>query len=336
MAGAHRARCTRRPIELGLDRVRARQAGARPRARLSRSSPSAAPTARARCARCSKRSSHRAGYRVGCYTSPHLLRYNERVRIGMREAARRRPRARVRGGRGGARRRSPLTYFEFGTLAAIWLFVEQGVEVAVLEVGLGGRLDAVNAFDADCAVVVSVDLDHMDYLGGDREAIGFEKAGIFRAGRPAICADRDPPRVAHASMPRTSARRCSLIGTRFRLRAPGRGSGATGGPRGKRSGAAAPGVARRDPARQCGGRDHRARYAARARCRSRRRCALRAAAGGAPGPLPGAAGPAGGDPRRRAQSARCARAGREPRAASSAAAAPSPCSRCSRTRTSRA
>ena len=87
----------------------------------------------------------------------------------------------------------PLTYFEFGTLAALWLFAEQAVEAAVLEVGLGGRLDAVNAFDADSAIVVSVDLDHMEYLGPDREAIGFEKAGIFRAGRPAICADPEPP-----------------------------------------------------------------------------------------------------------------------------------------------
>jgi dihydrofolate synthase/folylpolyglutamate synthase len=87
----------------------------------------------------------------------------------------------------------PLTYFEFGTLAALRLFAESKVEAAVLEVGLGGRLDAVNAFDADTAVVVSVDLDHMEYLGRDREAIGFEKAGIFRGGRPAICADPDPP-----------------------------------------------------------------------------------------------------------------------------------------------
>jgi len=155
---------------------------------------------------------HGAGYRVGCYTSPHLLRYNERVRIGMREAADRDlvrafaevEAARVRGGGNtadaqnpgtfdGGSEAVPLTYFEFGTLAALWLFVEQGVEAAVLEVGLGGRLDAVNAFDADSAVVVSVDLDHMEYLGGDRESIGFEKAGIFRPGRPAICADPEPP-----------------------------------------------------------------------------------------------------------------------------------------------
>lgn len=135
---------------------------------------------------------HGAGYRVGCYTSPHLVRYNERVRVGMREAADSdlvRAFAEIEAARGMV----PLTYFEFGTLAALRLFVEQKVEAAVLEVGLGGRLDAVNAFDADTAVVVSVDLDHMEYLGRDREAIGFEKGGIFRAGRPAICADPQPP-----------------------------------------------------------------------------------------------------------------------------------------------
>jgi dihydrofolate synthase/folylpolyglutamate synthase len=135
---------------------------------------------------------HHAGYRVGCYTSPHLLRYNERVRIAAREASDQ-DLARAFAEVEAARERVPLTYFEFGTLAAMRLFVERAVEVAVLEVGLGGRLDAVNAFDADCAVVVSVDLDHMDYLGADREAIGHEKAGIFRGHRPAICADSAPP-----------------------------------------------------------------------------------------------------------------------------------------------
>jgi dihydrofolate synthase/folylpolyglutamate synthase len=135
---------------------------------------------------------HHAGYRAGCYTSPHLLRYNERVRIARAEAgdeALARGFAAVERARGGV----ALTYFEFGTLAAAWLFAEQGVDAAVLEVGLGGRLDAVNAFDADCAVVTSVDIDHVDFLGGDREAIGREKAGIFRRGRPAICADPAPP-----------------------------------------------------------------------------------------------------------------------------------------------
>jgi dihydrofolate synthase/folylpolyglutamate synthase len=141
-----------------------------------------------------------AGYKVGCYTSPHLLRYNERVRIGCREASdpelicafdevER------------ARRATPLTYFEFGTLAAVWLFARERVDAAILEVGLGGRLDAVNAFDPVCALVTSVDLDHMEYLGPTREHIAFEKAGIFRPGRPAICAAVPAPqsmvRYAH-------------------------------------------------------------------------------------------------------------------------------------------
>ena len=133
-----------------------------------------------------------AGYRVGCYTSPHLLRYNERVRIAASEASDadlcRAFRA-VETARGDI----PLTYFEQGTLAAMWLFQDGGIDVAVLEVGLGGRLDAVNLWDADVAVVSSVDLDHQAYLGDTREAIGFEKAGIFRPGRPAICGDSEPP-----------------------------------------------------------------------------------------------------------------------------------------------
>lgn len=137
-----------------------------------------------------------AGYRVGLYTSPHLLRYNERVRIAGREAgaaALVEAFARVEAARietGGATR---LTYFEFGTLAAVDLFLRNAVDVLVLEVGMGGRLDAVNVFDPDCAIVTSVGLDHMDYLGATRAAIGFEKAGIFRARTPAVLADPDAP-----------------------------------------------------------------------------------------------------------------------------------------------
>jgi dihydrofolate synthase / folylpolyglutamate synthase len=133
-----------------------------------------------------------AGYRTGLYTSPHLVRYNERVRIAGAEAgdeALSAGFAAVEAARGGA----PLTYFEFGTLAAFWVFNQMQVEAAVLEVGLGGRLDAVNAVDADCAVLTSVAIDHVDYLGSTRESIGREKAGIFRSGRPAVVADPDPP-----------------------------------------------------------------------------------------------------------------------------------------------
>lgn len=135
-----------------------------------------------------------AGYRVGTYTSPHLLRYNERVRIAGREADDAglvRAFAAVEDAR--AASNVALTYFEFGTLAAMWLFCMHKLDVAVLEVGLGGRLDAVNVFDADVALLMSIGLDHMEYLGDTREAIGAEKAHIFRAGRPAICADREPP-----------------------------------------------------------------------------------------------------------------------------------------------
>lgn len=133
-----------------------------------------------------------AGYRVGLYTSPHLIDYNERVRIDGRPASDEvlcASFAKVEAARGDA----SLTYFEFGTLAAWEAFSGAAVDVVILEVGLGGRLDAVNVFDADCAVVTSVDLDHMDYLGETREAIGFEKAGIFRPGRPAILGEAQPP-----------------------------------------------------------------------------------------------------------------------------------------------
>ncbi len=133
-----------------------------------------------------------AGYRVGLYSSPHLLRYNERVRVAGPEASDAqlcRAFAAVEQARAGV----PLTYFEFGTLAALWHFSRARLDAAILEVGLGGRLDAVNAVEPDCALLTSVDLDHMDLLGSTRESIGREKAGIFRAGRPAVVALTDPP-----------------------------------------------------------------------------------------------------------------------------------------------
>jgi dihydrofolate synthase/folylpolyglutamate synthase len=133
-----------------------------------------------------------AGYRVACYTSPHLLRYNERVRVDGLEAsddALCAAFAQIETVRQG----TPLTYFEYGTLAAMWHFMHTDVDVAILEVGLGGRLDAVNIFEPACAIVTSVDLDHMDYLGQTRERIGREKAGIFRQGVPALCGDPSPP-----------------------------------------------------------------------------------------------------------------------------------------------
>lgn len=135
-----------------------------------------------------------SGYRTGLYLSPHLLHYAERISVqgipvqddqiceafeaiavGAEEIG--------------------LTYFEWGTLAAIFLFAQQSVDVAILEVGLGGRLDAVNVWDPDCAIITQVGLDHQAFLGPDRESIGFEKAGVFRINRPAVCGDRDPPRT---------------------------------------------------------------------------------------------------------------------------------------------
>ncbi|HYL88391.1 MAG TPA: bifunctional tetrahydrofolate synthase/dihydrofolate synthase [Burkholderiales bacterium] len=138
------------------------------------------------------------GYRTALYTSPHLVRYNERVLIAGLEAADgalTEAFETVEAARGD----TPLTYFEYGTLGALWLFTREKVDVAVLEVGLGGRLDAVNVVDADCAVLTSVGIDHVDYLGPDRESIGREKAGIFRAGRPAVIAEPQPPQSVLAA-----------------------------------------------------------------------------------------------------------------------------------------
>jgi dihydrofolate synthase/folylpolyglutamate synthase len=132
------------------------------------------------------------GLKVGVYSSPHLLRYNERVQLAGIEATDAElceAFAAVEAARG----EISLTYFEVGTLAAFWLFQRSGLDAVVLEVGLGGRLDTVNLIDPDVAVVTSIGLDHADYLGDTRESVAFEKAGIFRAGKPAICGDLNPP-----------------------------------------------------------------------------------------------------------------------------------------------
>jgi dihydrofolate synthase / folylpolyglutamate synthase len=136
-----------------------------------------------------------AGYRVAKYSSPHLQRFNERVRVNLAEVTDSELMeafAAVEAARH-AGETIALTYFEFATLAAFWLFQSAQLDVWVVEVGMGGRLDTVNILAADVAIVVSVDLDHMEFLGPDRESIGFEKAGIFRAGRPAIIGDPNPP-----------------------------------------------------------------------------------------------------------------------------------------------
>ena len=133
-----------------------------------------------------------AGFKVGTLTSPHLLRYNERIAVNPRpveDAAIVASFERIEAARAGI----SLTYFEFNTLAAVDIFIREKVDVMVLEVGLGGRLDAVNVFDADCAVVTSVDLDHQAFLGDTVEQVAFEKAGVFRSGKPAICGQTPPP-----------------------------------------------------------------------------------------------------------------------------------------------
>jgi dihydrofolate synthase/folylpolyglutamate synthase len=133
-----------------------------------------------------------AGYRAGSYTSPHLLRYNERIRIDGETVSDEElcaSFARVDAARG----ETSITYFEFGTLAALDILQRRGVDIAILEVGLGGRLDAVNVLAADVAVITPIDIDHVQWLGPDRESIGREKAGIMRPGRPVVCSDPSPP-----------------------------------------------------------------------------------------------------------------------------------------------
>ncbi len=179
----------------------------------------------------------RAGFRTGLYASPHLLRFNERVRIAGEEAgdaalvagfetveaARKSVRVDVAA--------TPITYFEFSTLAALLLFSEARLDVLILEVGLGGRLDAVNLIDADIAVVTTIDIDHVDYLGTTREAIGREKAGIFRPGKRAVCGDPNPPQslLDHAAAIGAPLWRIgrdyryAVQGTQWRYEGPGGG-----------------------------------------------------------------------------------------------------------------
>jgi dihydrofolate synthase/folylpolyglutamate synthase len=182
-----------RAIDLGLDRLRV-VAG-----RLGLQRPGATvvtvggTNGKGSCVALLEAILRASGKAVGCYTSPHLLRYNERLRFHGRPigdealcAAFQRVDQ--------ARDDLTLTYFEFGTLAALVLMQDTQLDVALLEVGLGGRLDAVNLVDADVALVVTVDLDHQEWLGPDRDSIGREKAGIFRPGRPAVVAESDAPR----------------------------------------------------------------------------------------------------------------------------------------------
>ncbi len=138
-----------------------------------------------------------AGYKVACHTSPHLSVFNERARINLENLSSETLLEYFRLVEQARSSISPeltLTYFEFTTLAIMLCFSVATVDVVILEVGLGGRLDAVNIIDADCSIVTSIDIDHQHFLGDTREKIGFEKAGIYRAGKPAICADPMPPK----------------------------------------------------------------------------------------------------------------------------------------------
>ena len=204
-----------RPIELGLDRV-----GAVWR-RMGLTLPAAVVTVggtngKGSCVAMLEAMLRAGGYRVGTYTSPHLLQFNERVRVDGADADDRtlcRAFEAVESARGDV----SLTYFEHVTLAALWVFARAALEVMVLEVGMGGRLDAVNILDADVALVTTVDLDHQEWLGPDRDSIGREKAGIFRSGRAAVFGGDDPPAglVEHAD--RLGAR-LLLAGRDFRVR----------------------------------------------------------------------------------------------------------------------
>ena len=182
-----------REIELGLERLRPVYSRLSPLPEHCRVITVAGTNGKGSCVGVAEAVAVAAGTRVACYTSPHLFRYNERVRLGGRPVEDDRlldafEKVDL------ARRGVPLTYFEFGTLAALQIFAEAGPELAVLEVGLGGRLDAVNIVDADVAVITSVGLDHQAWLGMDRESIGAEKAGIVRSGRPLVLGEPDPPR----------------------------------------------------------------------------------------------------------------------------------------------
>jgi len=135
---------------------------------------------------------HRAGYTVASYTSPHLLKYNERIKFALQMVSDQ-SLCEAFDAIDQARGEIALTYFEFGTLAAIWLINRQQPDFAILEVGLGGRLDAVNIIDADMVHLTSIGLDHQSWLGNSREEIGFEKAGVLRDHIPVIVNDIDPP-----------------------------------------------------------------------------------------------------------------------------------------------
>jgi dihydrofolate synthase/folylpolyglutamate synthase len=180
-----------RPIEMGLGRVR--EVAQRLALELQCPSIVVAGT-NGKGSTCAMLESilRAAGYRVGRYSSPHLLRFNERAMIDAAPATDQELIEHFEAVEK-ARGEVSLTYFEFTTLAILGLFAARRLDAAVLEIGLGGRLDAVNLVDADCSVVTSIGLDHADFLGSTRDSVAFEKAHVYRSGRPAICSDPSPP-----------------------------------------------------------------------------------------------------------------------------------------------
>lgn len=201
--------CHPKEIDLGLERIR------RVAAQLDLLNPSArvitvaGTNGKGSCVAASAALLQAAGHSVGVYTSPHLLRYNERIAVNG-EFASDEEICSAFAAIHAACQDISLTYFEYGTLAALEIFRRRNVDVMVLEVGLGGRLDAVNILAPDVAVITSIDLDHQDWLGTDREAIGAEKAGIMRSGRPAVCADPVPPASLAATAANIGARWCGI------------------------------------------------------------------------------------------------------------------------------
>jgi len=193
-------------IELGLDRVRAVWSHLGPMAPAFPVITIAGTNGKGSCAAMLETVYEAAGYRTCCYTSPHILRYNERIRVGAREVTDAdlcEAFQRVDEARGV----TSLTYFEFGTLAALNLFAQFEPDVAILEVGLGGRLDAVNIVDADVAIVATIGRDHTAWLGIDLESIAAEKAGILRPRRPAVVGHRHP---AGSLLRRAAELQCQL------------------------------------------------------------------------------------------------------------------------------
>ncbi|MCR9090931.1 MAG: Mur ligase family protein [Algiphilus sp.] len=189
-------------IDLGLDRVArvAERLALAPRPTVT----IAGTNGKGSCAQVAADLAHACGHRTGLYTSPHLLHFGERIRIDGVLASEARLVSAFEAVEG-VRQDEHLTYFEFTTLAALWLFEQEAVDLRVLEVGLGGRLDAVNVIDANVAVITSIGLDHMAELGDTIDAIAPEKAGVARAGRPAIMAMAEPPRALRATLERIGA-----------------------------------------------------------------------------------------------------------------------------------